>query len=40
MSESEPTPADETEVEHEFDELEVDAPRVGIVMGSQVATCP
>ena len=25
----------ETEVEHEFDELEVDAPRVGIVMGSK-----
>ncbi|MEX2412936.1 MAG: 5-(carboxyamino)imidazole ribonucleotide mutase [Thermoleophilaceae bacterium] len=25
----------ETEVEHEFDELEVDAPHVGIVMGSQ-----
>ena len=30
-----PTPATETEVGHEFDELEVDAPRVGIVMGSQ-----
>lgn len=28
-------PVTETEVEHEFDELEVDAPRVGIVMGSQ-----
>ena len=25
----------ETEVEHQFDELEVDAPRVGIVMGSK-----
>jgi len=30
-----PTPATETEVGSEFDELEVDAPRVGIVMGSQ-----
>ncbi len=30
-----PIPAVETEVEHEFDELEVDAPRVGIVMGSK-----
>ena len=30
-----PDPAVETEVEHEFDELEVDAPRVGIVMGSK-----
>lgn len=28
-------PVTETEVEHEFDELEVDAPHVGIVMGSQ-----
>ena len=25
----------ETEVEHQFDELDVDAPRVGIVMGSK-----
>jgi len=25
----------ETQVEHQFDELEVDAPRVGIVMGSK-----
>jgi phosphoribosylaminoimidazole carboxylase PurE protein len=29
------TPVTETEVEHEFDELDVDAPRVGIVMGSK-----
>ena len=36
MSETpEVTPVTETEVEHEFDELEVDAPRVGIVMGSK-----
>lgn len=28
-------PVTETDVEHEFDELEVDAPHVGIVMGSQ-----
>ncbi len=35
MSEAEPTPVVETEVEHEFDDLEVDAPLVGIVMGSQ-----
>ena len=35
MTESRPTPATETQVEHEFDELEVDAPRVGIVMGSK-----
>jgi len=28
-------PATETEVEHQFDDLEVDAPRVGIVMGSK-----
>jgi 5-(carboxyamino)imidazole ribonucleotide mutase len=38
MSESQPVPAApevETEVEHQFDELEVDAPRVGIVMGSK-----
>jgi 5-(carboxyamino)imidazole ribonucleotide mutase len=38
MTESGPAPAPpevETEVEHEFDALEVDAPRVGIVMGSK-----
>ena len=29
------TPVTETEVEHEFDELDVDAPSVGIVMGSK-----
>ena len=29
------TPVTETEVEHEFDALDVDAPRVGIVMGSK-----
>ncbi len=28
-------PATETDVEHEFDDLAVDAPRVGIVMGSK-----
>jgi phosphoribosylaminoimidazole carboxylase PurE protein len=28
-------PATETEVVHQFDDLEVDAPRVGIVMGSK-----
>jgi 5-(carboxyamino)imidazole ribonucleotide mutase len=28
-------PVAETEVEHQFDELDVDAPRVGIVMGSK-----
>jgi phosphoribosylaminoimidazole carboxylase PurE protein len=28
-------PATETQVEHQFDDLEVDAPRVGIVMGSK-----
>lgn len=32
---SAPESATETEVEHQFDELEVDAPRVGIVMGSK-----
>ena len=33
---AETTPAVQTEVEHEFDELEVDdAPQVGIVMGSK-----
>ncbi len=30
-----PTPATQTEVEHQFDDLEVDAPLVGIVMGSK-----
>jgi len=30
-----PIPATETDVEHEFDGLAVDAPRVGIVMGSK-----
>ena len=30
-----PTPVTETEVEREFDELDVDLPRVGIVMGSK-----
>jgi 5-(carboxyamino)imidazole ribonucleotide mutase len=34
MSE-ETVPATETEVEHAFDELDVDAPLVGIVMGSK-----
>jgi 5-(carboxyamino)imidazole ribonucleotide mutase len=29
------TPVTETEVEHQFDELDVDAPKVGIVMGSK-----
>ena len=29
------TPVTETEVEHGFDDLDVDAPRVGIVMGSK-----
>jgi phosphoribosylaminoimidazole carboxylase PurE protein len=28
-------PVTETEVEHQFDDLEVDAPQVGIVMGSK-----
>jgi 5-(carboxyamino)imidazole ribonucleotide mutase len=32
---SEITPVTETDVEHEFDDLDVDAPRVGIVMGSK-----
>lgn len=32
---SAPVPATATEVEHEFDDLAVDAPRVGIVMGSK-----
>jgi len=30
-----PQPVGETEVEHQFDDLDVDAPRVGIVMGSK-----
>ena len=30
-----PPPVTETEVAHQFDELEVDAPQVGIVMGSK-----
>jgi len=29
------TPVTETEVAHQFDDLDVDAPRVGIVMGSK-----
>ncbi len=36
MTEQDPrTPATQTDVEHEFDDLSVDAPRVGIVMGSK-----
>jgi 5-(carboxyamino)imidazole ribonucleotide mutase len=35
MSETEYTPVAETEVESEFEDLDVDAPRVGIVMGSK-----
>ena len=35
MSEPSPTPVAETEVAAEFDELDVDAPVVGIVMGSK-----
>ena len=35
MTESQPAPPTQTEVENEFDDLEVDAPRVGIVMGSK-----
>jgi phosphoribosylaminoimidazole carboxylase PurE protein len=35
MGTEEFTPVTETEVSHEFDELDVDAPRVGIVMGSK-----
>ncbi len=34
-AEGSPGTVSETEVEHEFDELDVDAPRVGIVMGSK-----
>jgi len=32
---TESQPATDTEVEHQFDDLEVDAPRVGVVMGSK-----
>ena len=35
MTESQPAPPTQTEVVHEFDEIEVDAPQVGIVMGSK-----
>ena len=36
MTEHDPSaPATQTDVEHEFDDLSVDAPRVGIVMGSK-----
>jgi len=35
MGNGEAAPVTETEVEHQFDELDVDAPRVGIVMGSK-----
>ena len=35
MTESQPAPPTQTEVASEFDELEVDAPRIGIVMGSK-----
>ena len=35
MTESQPSPPTQTEVVHDFDDLEVDAPRVGIVMGSK-----
>ena len=35
MTEETRTPVAETEVEHQFDDLDVDAPRVGIVMGSK-----
>ena len=35
MSDTELTPVTETEVEHQFDELDVDTPVVGIVMGSK-----
>src|SRR5215218_4555997 len=35
MGNGEATPVTETEVEHQFDDLDVDAPRVGIVMGSK-----
>jgi 5-(carboxyamino)imidazole ribonucleotide mutase len=35
VSTEELVPVTETEVAHQFDELDVDAPRVGIVMGSK-----
>ena len=35
MTEETRTPVTETEVEHQFDDLDVDSPRVGIVMGSK-----
>ena len=35
MSQEQPATGTETEVEHEFDDLDVDSPRVGIVMGSK-----
>ena len=35
MTESQPAPPTQTEVVDEFDDIEVDAPRVGIVMGSK-----
>jgi len=35
VTESQPTPPTQTDVVHDFDDLEVDAPRVGIVMGSK-----
>jgi 5-(carboxyamino)imidazole ribonucleotide mutase len=35
MPSEEYAPVAETEVEHQFDDLDVDAPRVGIVMGSK-----
>ncbi len=34
-AEGAPVPVTETEVAHQFDELPIDAPRVGIVMGSK-----
>jgi phosphoribosylaminoimidazole carboxylase PurE protein len=35
VTESQPTPPTQTDTVHDFDDLEVDAPRVGIVMGSK-----
>ena len=35
MTEEAPAPVTETAVEEQFDDLDVDAPRVGIVMGSK-----
>lgn len=35
MEGGEQVPATQTEVEHQFDDLEIDAPLVGIVMGSK-----